>query len=86
MVTSTGAIQMWQDDEVMWTREEALSSIAAAEFVEIPEKLTSIASQRGTAEGFIARIRRQIAEAQVFFFFICFAWTMRIVCVNHVVA
>jgi len=74
---------MWQDDEVMWTREEALS-IAAAELVEIPEKLTSIASQRGTAESFIARIRRQIAETQVFF--ICFAWTMRIVCVNHVVA
>jgi len=71
MVTSTGAIQMWQDDEIMWTREEALSSIAAAEFVEIPEKLTSIASQRGTAESFIARIRRQIAEAQVFFHLLC---------------
>ncbi len=72
IVTSTGAIQMWQDDEVKWTREEALSNIAVAEFVEVPEKITSKASQRGTAESFIARIRRQIAEAQVFSFL---AWT-----------
>ena len=63
---------MWQDDEVKWTREEALSGIAAAEFVEIPEKTTSKASQRGTTESFIARIRRQIAEAQVFSLL---AWT-----------
>ncbi len=57
---------MWQDDGVKWTREEALSSIAAAEFVRSQRKLLAKASQRGTAESFIARIRRQIAEAQVF--------------------
>ncbi|CAA7264034.1 unnamed protein product [Cyclocybe aegerita] len=67
VTTSTGAVQLWEQSELKWTREESLATIAVAEVVEIPEKF---ASESGAAdpssEGFFARLTHQIADAQDF--------------------
>ena len=49
---------------MQWTREESLSTIAVAEFVELPERK---ATQSGAIEreGFIGRVLRHISDAQV---------------------
>ncbi|KAJ9104572.1 hypothetical protein QFC21_002070 [Naganishia friedmannii] len=38
LTTSTGAIQLWQQDQCLWAREEGLSNIQETQFVELPEK------------------------------------------------
>ena len=50
---------------MQWAREESLSTISVAEFVELPEKeviLSHIGQERETA---LARLKRQLADAQV---------------------
>jgi len=49
---------------VQWTREESLSTIALAEFIELPERK---ATQSGAAENdnFVTRMLRHISDAQV---------------------
>ena len=37
LTTTTGAVQLWQQNKEHWTRGEALANIAVAEFVELPE-------------------------------------------------
>ena len=75
MVTSsTGAVQLWSipsksdtenpSPELVWNREEALSMIAASEFVELPEQ-ASVVSVKLQDEGFVTRLLRQLVEAQV---------------------
>ena len=64
LTTATGAVQLWQHDRVQWTREEALSEIAVAEFVELPEPL-SIATHVKDDESFIERLIRQVEDAKV---------------------
>ncbi|KAI0820139.1 DUF1620-domain-containing protein [Trametes gibbosa] len=65
LTTSTGAVQLWQQDQLQWTREEGLADIRVAEFVELPER--KIASHVGVElESFGARIGRQLSDAQDF--------------------
>ncbi|KAJ7588211.1 hypothetical protein C8J56DRAFT_1164789 [Mycena floridula] len=64
LTTSSGAVQLWQQDKHQWTREESLSSIPLAQFVELPERNVTHA---GTGdEGFVERLTRQMADAQDF--------------------
>jgi hypothetical protein len=60
--TSAGALQLWHQGDLQWTREEGLANIVAAEFVELPEAETT----GGVGEeSFIGRIGRQVRDAQV---------------------
>ena len=54
------------EDKLQWTREESLSTIAVAEFVELPERkaVQSIAER----ESFLGRVLRHISDAQVGYF------------------
>jgi hypothetical protein len=64
VTTTTGAVQLWLDAKVGWTREESLSAIAVAEFVELPERKL-IQSSIIENESFIGRVFRHISDAQV---------------------
>lgn len=65
--TTTGAVQLWQQDQLQWNREEGLASIAAAELVELPErKLVEIGAAGDEGEGFFDRLQRQLTEAKDF--------------------
>ena len=66
MSTSTGAIQLWQQDKEQWTREEGLANIAVSEFVELPE-MKVIQSHGGEDESFASRVVRQVLDAKVVF-------------------
>ncbi|KAL4246361.1 ER membrane protein complex subunit 1 [Abortiporus biennis] len=67
LTTSTGAVQLWQQDQIQWVREEGLSSIQVAEMVELPEAKI-VASQVGAEEHetFSSRLLRQLTDAQDF--------------------
>ena len=65
LTTSTGAVQLWTQGELTWVREESLTNLAVAEFVELPEQVASESSVDGTGQGFFARITRHLADAQV---------------------
>ena len=66
LTTTTGSVQLWQQDQHQWTREESLTDVRVAEMVELPEPLV-IASQVGAeeTESFGSRLQRQLADAQV---------------------
>ncbi|CDO75706.1 hypothetical protein BN946_scf184493.g4 [Trametes cinnabarina] len=65
LTTSTGAVQLWQQDQLQWTREEGLTDIRAAELVELPER--KVAAHAGVEhESFGTRLRRQLSDAQDF--------------------
>ena len=64
-MTSTGAVQLWQHDRAQWTREEALSEIEYAEFVELPEEKISTTHVGDVDESFAERITRQLSDAKV---------------------
>lgn len=51
------------EDKLQWAREESLSTIAVAEFVELPERkaIQSVAE----SENFLGRVLRHISDAQV---------------------
>lgn len=57
---------MWLEGEVQWTREESLSAIALAEFVELPER-KAIRSGVAESEDFVGRVLRHISDAQASF-------------------
>ena len=63
ITTTTGAVQLWQQDVLQWTREESLAAISVAEFVELPERV--ISSTRTGDENFARRLVRQLSDAQV---------------------
>jgi hypothetical protein len=65
LTTSTGAVQLWQDDKVQWTREEALSATLLAEFVELPEKKVLDSQVGEDGESFLGRLTRQVSDAKV---------------------
>lgn len=58
-------MQLWIQGELKWAREESLANLLVAEFVELPEQVASESSVDG---GFVARITRQLADAQVGYF------------------
>ena len=64
--TTTGAVQLWLEDKMQWTREESLSTVAIAEFVELPER-KAIQSSVAESENFVSRVLRHISDAQVSF-------------------
>jgi ER membrane protein complex subunit 1 len=55
-------LQLWQQGDLQWMREEGLANIVAAEFVELPEA-EAVGSE--SEESFVGRIRRQARDAQV---------------------
>ncbi|TRM55534.1 hypothetical protein BD626DRAFT_525104 [Schizophyllum amplum] len=61
LTTSTGAVQFWQQETLQWTRDEALAHIAAAEFVELPERVAANAHADG-----VPRLQRQLRDARQF--------------------
>ena len=64
LTTTTGAVQLWQQDQLQWSREEGLADIRAAELLELPErKVTSQVDLE--QETFGARVARQLLDAQV---------------------
>ncbi|THU88882.1 DUF1620-domain-containing protein, partial [Dendrothele bispora CBS 962.96] len=63
ITTSTGSIQLWQQDTRQWTREEGLADINAVQFVELPEKL---ADKSERSEGSFGRFERQLRDAKDF--------------------
>ncbi|KAJ6621455.1 hypothetical protein B0H10DRAFT_2163080 [Mycena sp. CBHHK59/15] len=64
VTTSTGAIQLWEKDQLQWGREEALASIDVATFVELPLP-ERVARTGGESEQFVTRLIRQIGDAKV---------------------
>ncbi|KAF4611826.1 hypothetical protein D9613_004025 [Agrocybe pediades] len=67
ITTSTGSVQLWEQETLKWEREESLAAVVIAEFVEVPERATSVAGVMEEAqEGFVARVIRQIGDAQDF--------------------
>ncbi|KAL0064178.1 hypothetical protein AAF712_008900 [Marasmius tenuissimus] len=65
LTTTAGTLQLWQQDQLQWSRDESLSQITHAEFVELPERV-STAATAGGGEGFFARLERQVREARGF--------------------
>lgn len=49
----------------MWTREEGLSEIKVAEFVDLPEKKAAAAFTQEEDETFVERLTRQLVDAKV---------------------
>ena len=66
MTTTTGSIQLWQQDQLQWIREEGLAEIKVAEFVELPERKAVAAGLGEDSETFAQRVHRQLLEAQDF--------------------
>ncbi|KAG8734710.1 hypothetical protein FRC10_011504 [Ceratobasidium sp. 414] len=64
LTTSTGAVQLWQRDELQWTRDEALADIKLATLVDLPER--KIVSELGMSEhrGFADRLLAHVVAAQ----------------------
>jgi hypothetical protein len=65
VTTSTAAVQLWEQGEIKWTREESLAAVVIADLVEIPERVASESATNDAAEGSLARLVRQISDAQV---------------------
>ena len=63
LTTTTGSVQLWQQSDLQWTREESLASISAAQLVELPEKKAARLALQGVS--FFQRLTRQIKDAQV---------------------
>ncbi|KAJ1304145.1 hypothetical protein OPQ81_008545 [Rhizoctonia solani] len=64
LTTSTGAVQLWQLQELQWTRDEALAEIKVAALVDLPEQ--KIAEEIATSEhrGFAERLIFHMIAAQ----------------------
>ncbi|KAF7309403.1 hypothetical protein MIND_00311100 [Mycena indigotica] len=64
ITTSTGSIQLWDNEQLLWTREEGLASIDVAALVELPlpERIAHVAAN----ESFISRLLRQISDTKDF--------------------
>ena len=65
ITTSTGAVQLWQQDKMQWSREESLSEIVVAEYVDTPEKQSITAHRDLSKESLGERLTRQASEARV---------------------
>lgn len=65
VTTTTGAVQLWQHDRMMWAREESLAEIKLAEFVELPEPKAAASHLEEGGESFFSRLVRQASDAKV---------------------
>ncbi|OBZ74558.1 ER membrane protein complex subunit 1 [Grifola frondosa] len=66
LTTTTGALQLWQQDQLQWTREEGLADIKVADFVELPERKVVASHVGEETETFGVRIVRQLSDAKDF--------------------
>jgi hypothetical protein len=64
ITTSTGAVQFWEQDQLVWGREEGLAAIDHAVFVELPLP-ERVARVNVEGESFVSRLTRQIEDAKV---------------------
>ncbi|KDQ19878.1 hypothetical protein BOTBODRAFT_27299 [Botryobasidium botryosum FD-172 SS1] len=64
VTTSTGAIQLWQQNEAKWTREESLSEIQAIEFLDLPEQKVLASEHQGEQGGALHRFQKQVIDLQ----------------------
>ncbi|CAE6535426.1 unnamed protein product [Rhizoctonia solani] len=64
LTTSTGAVQLWQLQDLQWTRDEALAEIKVAALVDLPER--KIAEEIAVSEhrGFAERLIFHLVAAQ----------------------
>lgn len=65
LTTSNGAIQLISQEKLFWTREEALSDLAAVKFIELGEREVEEARHVLAEEGFVARTLRHAVELKV---------------------
>ncbi|KAJ7663918.1 DUF1620-domain-containing protein [Mycena polygramma] len=65
ITTSTGAVQLWEQDQLVWGREEGLAAIDRATFVELPLP-ERVARVNVDGESFFSRLTRQIEDAKDF--------------------
>lgn len=65
LTTSTGAIQLWNQETIAWTREEGLSHIQKTRFVELPERKVEVANAVLHNEDLVSRLTRHVGELQV---------------------
>ncbi|KAJ6580850.1 hypothetical protein B0H19DRAFT_982420 [Mycena capillaripes] len=65
ITTSTGAVQLWEQDQLVWGREEALAAVNRAVFVELPLP-ERVARVNVDGESFFSRLIRQIEDAKDF--------------------
>ncbi|OCH86588.1 DUF1620-domain-containing protein [Obba rivulosa] len=66
ITTTTGAVQLWQQEQFLWSREEALADISLAEPVELPERKVIASHINLESETFGARLTRQLSDAKNF--------------------
>ncbi|KAJ3985170.1 hypothetical protein F5890DRAFT_1389972, partial [Lentinula detonsa] len=64
LTTTTGAVQVWEQGEHIWTREEGLSELKAAKFVELPERILVLGGEGRLKEGFVGRLLREAKDAK----------------------
>lgn len=64
VITGSGAIQLFVNGELKWSREEGLTTATLAEFVELPERI-STEGEATRDEPFIHRLQRHAVLAQV---------------------
>jgi hypothetical protein len=67
VVTTSGAVQLFVNGELKWTREEGLTTALLAEFVELPERI-SAEGEATKDESFAHRLQRHavLAQARLF--------------------
>ncbi|KAK7031715.1 hypothetical protein R3P38DRAFT_3393565 [Favolaschia claudopus] len=65
ITTTTGSVQLWEKDQMVWEREEGLAAIDRAAFVELPlpERVARVNIE---GETLVARLTRQIGDAKDF--------------------
>lgn len=63
--SSTGALQLIQNDGTKWTREEGLSNLAAVRFVELGEPEVEQVGHVIEEETVFGRFARHLAELKV---------------------
>lgn len=64
--TFTGNVQLIEDAQVKWNRDEALTAAVVSEFVELPPPKTIVGDHDD--ESFAGRVIRHIADLQVSFY------------------
>ena len=65
VTTSSGAIHLWQQRELMWTRKESLAATMLAGFAELPERIASESNLHIGGEEVVSRVISQTLDAQV---------------------
>lgn len=64
LTTSTGSVELYEDDQLVFTREESLSNVKSVVFVDLPEQEVLQQTSRDN-ETFPDRVLRHSIEARV---------------------